>query len=532
MASELKRLDAWDPPEQWGDIERRVPREIPPERLARSRLAAGLVAATVAIAGLGFVFLQFRSLDEPTDTGQQNGIQRLHVTQRTIDTGLRFPEGAVSAYGSVWVATRHPDQSGGHVVRLDPRTGDEVARIAVPSLPGWTFGGAGITSGLDSVWVTGSGSGDQAATVVFRIDPSSGALEETIDVGPGSDADVWVDDSGIWVLTFPPRGGESLLLYRVDPTTHRVSATTQVPASWSQNVFAAGGWVYVWAGEGGSDPGATLFRIDPDTAEIEDRVQPGRGTSFSIVPSGDRIWFFDEGLRALDAGTAAEVVGPLTSYSEAFCCSLLVGDGTGGVWVMSGKPTAQRKESLVHLDRRGRVVASTGRTLGPDADGIAATFDPSSSSIWIVHYERDVTRLGLTPAPPEPELFSPTAPDEGVYMQALYRGPFLVRDGCALIGQPGSYSIPIWREGFTSARDSSGRLIILDADGATVAVEGQAMEMGGGYVAEFEPANKVEPIDLQLERVANLIGEPVPERCLQPDIYGFWLAGEVQPISP
>jgi hypothetical protein len=74
-------------------------------------------------------------------------------------------------------------------------------------------------------------------------------------------------------------------------------------------------------------------------------------------------------------------------------------------------------------------------------------------------------------------------------------------------------------------------LVVRDADGRPVAIEGETFEMGGGYVAEFEPRDKVEPIDQQLERITGMIGEPIPERCVQPDVYGFWLVGETQPIS-
>jgi hypothetical protein len=208
----------------------------------------------------------------------------------------------------------------------------------------------------------------------------------------------------------------------------------------------------------------------------------------------------------------------------------IVADGSGGAWVTTSSTIA--RATLVHLDRDGRVVASTGPVLGPNTEGIAATFDPGSSSLWIVRYEDIVTRIGLEAAPPEPELFFPTAPDEGVYMAALLRGRVVVRDGCALIGQGDQYTIPIWRDGFTTERDSSGRLMVLDGDAETIAVDGETIEMGGGYVAEFEPADKVEPIDVQLERVAEMIDEPVPERCLQPDVYGIWLVGDTQPISP
>jgi hypothetical protein len=537
MRDELKRLDIWNVPEQWSQIERRVPREMKPDPPHRSRAVAGLVAVAVAIAGLGFAFVQLRGLgDDRTSPGERKGIQFLETTERTIDTGLRFPQGAAAGYGSVWVATGRGNAPGGDLLRLDPSTGDETARIPMSALPGWTFGGAGITTGLDAVWIVAEGTDQPAGTTVYRVDPVDADVPQEIPVGPGSGADVWVDESGIWVLAFSRGNADQMILYRLDPDTYEITHTTTLAAGWSQTVFGAGGWIYVWASTRGTAPAETLFRIDPANGHVMGRSQPGGGAEFSLIPSDDRIWYFHEGLRALDAATGDEVIGPLDNYSTDWAhAGSIVADGAGGVWAVEGSITERSRATLVHLDRNGRVVASTGPVLGQSAQGIAATYDPASSSLWIVHYEETVTRFGLVPTsgdPGVPQLFFPTVPGKGSYEDALYRGPLLVRDDCLILGEPGDYMIPIWPDGFTAERDASGRLVVGDADGNPVAIQGEIVEMGGGYVAEFQPRDEVEPIDRQLERVTGMIGERIPERCLQPDVYGFWLVGETQPISP
>lgn len=111
-------------------------------------------------------------------------------------------------------------------------------------------------------------------------------------------------------------------------------------------------------------------------------------------------------------------------------------------------------------------------------------------------------------------------------MLALFQGPLLVRDGCVLIGRPGEYTVPIWWKGFTAERDASGRLVVHDGEGAVVAIEGDSFEMGGGYVAEFRPQDKVEPRKDQLRRVEEWLGYSIPERCLGPNVYGVWSVGE------
>lgn len=47
-----------------------------------------------------------------------------------------------------------------------------------------------------------------------------------------------------------------------------------------------------------------------------------------------------------------------------------------------------------------------------------------------------------------------------------FRGPLVVRDGCVLIGEAGDYALPVWPDGASLARNGSGRLAVLDADGA------------------------------------------------------------------
>jgi dipeptidyl aminopeptidase/acylaminoacyl peptidase len=79
---------------------------------------------------------------------------RAEITQ-TIDTGLPFPEGAAVGEGAVWVLTRAGHTQAADLIRIDPVTGDILARIPMPSYPNWTFSGAGITTGLGSVWLTG-----------------------------------------------------------------------------------------------------------------------------------------------------------------------------------------------------------------------------------------------------------------------------------------------------------------------------------------------------------------------------------------
>lgn len=144
-----------------------------------------------------------------------------------------------------------------------------------------------------------------------------------------------------------------------------------------------------------------------------------------------------------------------------------------------------------------------------------------------------VAGCGNGPRASDPGLFFPTTDAEqgGASMLALFQGPLVERDGCVLIGRPGEYSLPVWWKGFTAVPDDQGRVIVRDADGAVVAVEGETFEMGGGYTAEFRPADKVEPAEEQVGRVEEWLGDGIPDRCLPAEVYGIWVVGETKPLQ-
>lgn len=55
--------------------------------------------------------------------------------------------------------------------------------------------------------------------------------------------------------------------------------------------------------------------------------------------------------------------------------------------------------------------------------------------------------------------------------------------------------------------------------------------MGGGYTAEFRPADKVEPAEEQVARVEEWLGFEIPDRCLSAEVYGIWVVGETEPVG-
>jgi hypothetical protein len=408
---DLSPFDRVETPDLWDRIVHLDPRQ-PLETLpVDRRIGTIALALSVSIVAIGFLALAyFRSepkpaqpVPSPSGTSAESTLQVAASIDLIVDTGLGFPEGAVIDEQGVWVAVNAGDVVGGDLLRIDKQTGAIKDRVALPTLPGWDFGGGGITSGLGSIWLTASGRElGHTATVVYRVDPVSATLVETIDVGDGSPADIWVDETGIWVLSFAETGRE-MWLYELDPVTHVVLGRHTIPASWANTVAAAGGalWVLGSTDDANGAQPETLFRVDPTDGSILDRFSLAGGENFAIAPSADRIWFFARGgLRALDATNGQEIVGPLSLPDV--CCAGLVPDEVGGVWVVNGSGGEDAERGVWHVGREGAIEERSKGTPGREADGIAAAFDQTTNSIWIIHYERTVARLTISMPSSEP----------------------------------------------------------------------------------------------------------------------------------
>jgi dipeptidyl aminopeptidase/acylaminoacyl peptidase len=327
----------------------------------------------------------------------------------TIEVGP-FPNAVAVGEGAVWVsAPRNDGSGGGDVVRIDPETGEIVARIPVDELPGWEVGGGGLAVGAGSVWISGTRSGPdgpdpdsfgEGRVVLTRIDPTSNDVADVLDLGPGNSADVWVDDTGIWVLLFTPKGNELEVLH-ADLLSHRVLERFRVPGEWSQVIFAAGGSVWVSAlvtgtdgAFGGRGSQAYLDRIDPSTYAVERTACSDCNWLFP-QPAGS--WLKVEGgVQRFDPLTG-QLAGEPVKLSEDCCGGPFVSDGEGGVWVSDLRVDSEGR-TLWHVNSVGLVDAGIDIESGAEAEsmgGVAYGFDPVTQTIWIVHYRDSVARIEI-----------------------------------------------------------------------------------------------------------------------------------------
>lgn len=327
--------------------------------------------------------------------------QPLPASESSTSTSVSDPiviersPGAVSAvtygFGSVWVASFDRSQQG-WVTRLDWASGEELARISTGDVfPTWEIGGGGLTVGNGSLWLAGAAAAPGEAggvhAFLLRIDPDTNAVVARIDLGTGSGADVAVDDSGVWALSFSVAddGSTHMLVTRVDPSSNAVVATIPLDATYGHYIFAVQGSVVAQTNAVHRDTvtGTVLNIIDPAKNTIETSVPLGTYAG----PAAD-----ETSLWALDGRTIISIdpaTGSVLATWEISNTGDAAGAGDGGVWFLEPK----------HRARVNRFDPSTGRVdisvnLDPDSTPIAMAVAPGS--LWVLNYEGTVTRVGLS----------------------------------------------------------------------------------------------------------------------------------------
>ena len=137
------------------------------------------------------------------------------------------------------------------------------------------------------------------------------------------------------------------------------------------------------------------YRIDPSSGAVSTITLPGY--SWKPVVDGDTVWLLaDTDVVRLDASTGT-LDQPIDA--SAVCCTgSFVGDGAGGIWVSGVYDRHQA--TISHISSAGEVdaVGSIPGGQVEDWSGVDSTFDPATSSLWIVHYQDSVSRIQLTPA--------------------------------------------------------------------------------------------------------------------------------------
>jgi streptogramin lyase len=165
------------------------------------------------------------------------------------------------------------DLSQGAVLRIDPATGERVARISFQQRV------SAIVAGEGSIWVDGppAGQGQTEASFVGRIDPSSNEVVATI---PIVDAGLLAAGEGaVWTNQL-----DKETVARIDPAVNEVAA--QIDVGYVGAIAVGAG--SVWAVTSAPDT-LTLTRIDPATNAVAATIRLSVGF-WDVAAGAEGVW--------------------------------------------------------------------------------------------------------------------------------------------------------------------------------------------------------------------------------------------------
>ena len=301
--------------------------------------------------------------------------------------------GAVSAltygFGSMWVAS-FDDSMEGWITRLDPSTGEQLARISTGDVfPTHEIGGGGLAVGSDSVWLAGAarapGEPGGVHAVVSRIDPGSNEVVDTIDLGAGAGADVVEDSSGVWVLSSSVVDQEqgAMVVTHIDPASGVVVERIPLDATYGHHIFAVQGVIVAETNAMHEDTvaGTVLNIIDPTTGSV---TRVPLGTYASTAAGDDALWALSgESIASIEPGT-----GRVLSTWDTLNTGDAGAVGNGGVWFFdpSDRSAIHRFDPIA-----GRVDLSVDIRSGSTPVAMAVAPD----AVWILNYEGTLTHVAL-----------------------------------------------------------------------------------------------------------------------------------------
>jgi YVTN family beta-propeller protein len=219
--------------------------------------------------------------------------------------------------------------------------------LAMPS----TLGSLAVAGG--SVWATSS-----QGRAVYRIDPTTRAITQTIPAGAGaggiaySDGDIWVADASAGTVS------------RIDGSAGLVVQTTGVG---SDPTGVAAGLGSVWV----TDPvGSAVYRIDPSSGQL--RATIGLTTApYGIATGAGSVWVTspaDNSVTRIDPAAGQPVQTIAVGADPA-----AIAYGFGSVWVANGLDSTVSRIS----PQTGTVTATIPVGNGPAALAVSAT------GVWV-----------------------------------------------------------------------------------------------------------------------------------------------------
>jgi streptogramin lyase/predicted Ser/Thr protein kinase len=335
----------------------------PPGRRGRSALIS--LGAVVALLGIGVAILASRGGEagQPPDPAQgpaADAVPLNSLLQIDSETGeiVSEPTSIPAApdsrpqvevgEGGVWVL------AGPTVVHVDPTDGTIVGDVSLGGSIGSSFDS--IAVGSRTVWVG-------ALPGIVRINPATDAMLRPVRLNPPGDQRptyVALGARHAWGLTTDAR------LTRVDPQTGALQGTVDIGQSASA---LASGFDALWVTD---DLGGALTRVQPDTLSSDPPIAFS-GDLDAIAAGAGSVWILD---------SSAGVVTPVDSATSVPGSPIRVGQdptdvavGLGAVWVTNkGDGTISKIDPVT-----GNV--QTFEIGGPVA---AIAVDERGGTLWVV----------------------------------------------------------------------------------------------------------------------------------------------------
>jgi YVTN family beta-propeller protein len=242
-----------------------------------------------------------------------------------------------------------------------------------------------------------------------RIDPTSNAIAETIQVGVLPSALAVDEDGGLW-LTATLQDA----VVHVDP--HPAGAVARTTVHLPAHISAGRGAIWVTAWQPGTKGQAV--RLDPRTGVVLATIPVGRDPTALAVDDAD-VWVaneMDDTVSRIDARTN-EVAATIPVVRDPVGVAI----GTDAVWVVSRGSALLAPPTLSRIDPSRNMVVETIPLDGAAPIGTAA----GAGSLWVASRNLDeVVRIGPLPLPATAS--ASAASDPPLHLVALGLGAMVV----------------------------------------------------------------------------------------------------------
>lgn len=222
-------------------------------------IGGGSVWVTSLVAGDGVL------VELAADTGR---------FRRAISLGYSGVSAVAFGEGSVWVTAAGSE--GNVALRIDPASGEFEAVIPLSNRPN------DIAVGNGTVWVVGGRTEtlQERPGTAWHIDPSRDAVVATVELpGGASVPQVAIGAGAVWVTD-----AEEGVVFRIDPSTNRLAESISVPD----------GPIGIDVGNGSlwlaHHPRGLVSRIDPETSQVVETFNIEGACGCSIAVGAGSVW--------------------------------------------------------------------------------------------------------------------------------------------------------------------------------------------------------------------------------------------------